>query len=73
MGSQATWIEKGQFARLGVNGAAEGSIVWRAYSIASAAHDEHLEFFSVVVPFRFFIAAILGDRSVRPSLMGVKI
>jgi len=40
----------GQFARLGVKGAAEGSIVWRAYSIASAAHDEHLEFFSVVVP-----------------------
>jgi ferredoxin--NADP+ reductase len=40
----------GQFARLGVAGAAEGSIVWRAYSIASAAHDEHLEFFSVVVP-----------------------
>ena len=40
----------GQFARLGVPGEAEGSIVWRAYSIASAAHDEHLEFFSVVVP-----------------------
>lgn len=40
----------GQFARLGVRGTAEGSIVWRAYSIASAAHDEHLEFFSVVVP-----------------------
>jgi ferredoxin--NADP+ reductase len=40
----------GQFARLGVPGAAEGSTVWRAYSIASAAHDEHLEFFSVVVP-----------------------
>ena len=40
----------GQFARLGVKAAAEGSIVWRAYSIASAAHDEHLEFFSVVVP-----------------------
>jgi len=40
----------GQFARLGVRGAAEGSTVWRAYSIASAAHDEHLEFFSVVVP-----------------------
>jgi ferredoxin--NADP+ reductase len=40
----------GQFARLGVGGAAEGSTVWRAYSIASAAHDEHLEFFSVVVP-----------------------
>lgn len=40
----------GQFARLGVPGNAPGSIVWRAYSIASAAHDEHLEFFSVVVP-----------------------
>ena len=40
----------GQFARLGVPGAAEGSIVWRAYSIASANYDEHLEFFSVVVP-----------------------
>src|SRR5436305_1396311 len=40
----------GQFARLGVPGNAEESIVWRAYSIASAAHDEHLEFFSVVVP-----------------------
>jgi ferredoxin/flavodoxin---NADP+ reductase len=40
----------GQFARLGVPGEADGSIVWRAYSIASAAHDEHLEFFSVVVP-----------------------
>ena len=40
----------GQFARLGVPGEAEGSIVWRAYSIASANYDEHLEFFSVVVP-----------------------
>ena len=40
----------GQFARIGVPGAAEGSIVWRAYSIASASYDEHLEFFSVVVP-----------------------
>jgi ferredoxin/flavodoxin---NADP+ reductase len=50
----------GQFARLGVRGrdGADGArrpldgdiVVWRAYSIASAAHDEHLEFFSVVVP-----------------------
>lgn len=40
----------GQFARLGVKNADTGEIVWRAYSIASAAHDEHLEFFSVVVP-----------------------
>jgi ferredoxin--NADP+ reductase len=40
----------GQFARLGVRNDEDGSIVWRAYSIASASHDEHLEFFSVVVP-----------------------
>ena len=39
----------GQFARLGVK-AEDESVVWRAYSIASAAYDEHLEFFSVVVP-----------------------
>jgi ferredoxin--NADP+ reductase len=40
----------GQFARLGVKAHDQDEIVWRAYSIASAAHDEHLEFFSVVVP-----------------------
>ena len=40
----------GQFARLGVRDAGNGEIVWRAYSIASASYDEHLEFFSVVVP-----------------------
>jgi len=51
----------GQFARLGVRGRVSAldenkqprdhdTVVWRAYSIASAAHDEHLEFFSVVVP-----------------------
>lgn len=39
----------GQFARLGVR-KADGSTVWRAYSMASAAHDEFLEFFSIVVP-----------------------
>ena len=46
----------GQFARIGVRANYDESkdplksIVWRAYSIASATHDEHLEFFSVVVP-----------------------
>lgn len=40
----------GQFARLGVRNDDNGEIVWRAYSIASANYDEHLEFFSVVVP-----------------------
>src|SRR5256714_15606401 len=40
----------GQFRRLGVRDHDHDTVVWRAYSIASAAHDEHLEFFSVVVP-----------------------
>ncbi|OHC41947.1 MAG: ferredoxin--NADP(+) reductase, partial [Pseudomonadales bacterium RIFCSPLOWO2_02_FULL_63_210] len=39
----------GQFARLGVQ-KADGSVVWRAYSMVSAPHDEFLEFFSIVVP-----------------------
>lgn len=39
----------GQFARLGVR-KADGTLVWRAYSMASAPHDEFLEFFSIVVP-----------------------
>ncbi len=39
----------GQFARLGVR-TDEGGIVWRAYSIVSAPYDEHLEFYSIVVP-----------------------
>jgi len=39
----------GQFARLGVS-KADGSTVWRAYSMVSAPHDEYLEFFSIVVP-----------------------
>ncbi len=39
----------GQFARLGVE-KADGSRVWRAYSMLSAPHDEYLEFFSIVVP-----------------------
>jgi len=39
----------GQFARLGLHDD-EGKIIWRAYSIVSASYDEHLEFFSIVVP-----------------------
>lgn len=35
----------GQFARLGVT-RADGSTVWRAYSMVSSPHDEFLEFFS---------------------------
>lgn len=48
----------GQFARLGVSkpdpdnpkNPSGSRIVWRAYSIVSASYDEHLEFFSIVVP-----------------------
>jgi len=42
-------FEPGQFARLGLR-KEDGSIVWRAYSIVSANYDEHLEFYSIVVP-----------------------
>lgn len=42
-------FEPGQFARLGLP-KEDGSIVWRAYSIVSASYDEHLEFYSIVVP-----------------------
>lgn len=39
----------GQFARLGVKPPGSDEIVWRAYSMVSSPHDEHLEFFSIVV------------------------
>lgn len=39
----------GQFVRLGVR-KPSGCIVWRAYSVVSAPHDDYLEFFSIVVP-----------------------
>ncbi|POZ61110.1 ferredoxin--NADP(+) reductase [Chromobacterium alticapitis] len=38
----------GQFARLGLP-LEHGGQVWRAYSMCSAAYDEHLEFYSIVV------------------------
>src|ERR1700752_5222167 len=40
----------GQFARLGVQNQDDGTIVWRAYSIPWANYEEHLDFFSGVVP-----------------------
>ncbi len=39
----------GQFARLGQR-KPDGTTLWRAYSMVSAPYDEHLEFFSIVVP-----------------------
>lgn len=53
-------FQSGQFARLGVacqpmdavqlQTAQASDFIWRAYSMASANYDEHLEFFSIVVP-----------------------
>jgi len=42
-------FQAGQFARLGVQ-RADGTVVWRAYSMVCAPHDDFLEFFSIVVP-----------------------
>ena len=57
----------GQFARLGVT-KADGSTVWRAYSMVSAPYDEHLEFFSIVVPDGEFTSE-LSRLKVGDSLM----
>lgn len=55
----------GQFARLSVQ-KADGTRVWRADSMASAPHDELLEFFSIVVREGEFTSALsrlhVGDR-----------
>lgn len=62
----------GQFARLGLHredghGAKSGPRdVWRAYSIVSADYDDHLEFYSIVVPDGDFTTRLAqlreGDR-----------
>jgi ferredoxin--NADP+ reductase len=38
----------GHYARLGLGAAT--NVVWRPFSVASAVHDEYLEFFAVLVP-----------------------
>lgn len=60
----------GQFARLGVHNTLqipnEPEIIWRAYSMVSGPYDEHLEFFSIVVPQGAFTSHLshlqVGDR-----------
>src|SRR3954470_17305096 len=42
-------FENGQFVMVGLKAEGEGRPVVRAYSIASANHEEHLEFFSIKV------------------------
>jgi ferredoxin--NADP+ reductase len=39
----------GHYARLGLDDA-DGNAVWRPFSVVSAAHDQHLELFAVLVP-----------------------
>ena len=51
----------GQFARLGLT-TEDGSAVWRAYSMVSAPYDEHLEFFSIVVPDGEFTSRLAALR-----------
>jgi ferredoxin/flavodoxin---NADP+ reductase len=51
-------FEAGQWARLGLAQSSASPAVWRAYSIASAPYDEHLEFYSIVVPQGEFTSAL---------------
>lgn len=46
-------FQAGQFARVGLPDPADPTgepTLWRAYSMVSAPHEDHLEFFSIVVP-----------------------
>lgn len=57
----------GHYARVGLAGA-DGSVVWRPYSIASAAYEEALEFMAVLVPGGAF-STLLEKLRVGDSLM----
>jgi ferredoxin--NADP+ reductase len=59
----------GQFARIGVQDEDSGEKIWRAYSIASASYDEHLEFFSVVVPGGAFTSRLSRLKEGDPILV----
>jgi ferredoxin--NADP+ reductase len=47
--SPAFRFQPGQFARLGI-ASDHGGTIWRPYSMVSANYDDHLEFFSIIVP-----------------------
>lgn len=57
-------FEPGQFVRIGI-ASGTGGTIWRPYSMVSANHDEHLEFFSIIVPEGAFSTrlarAVAGD------------
>ena len=50
--SPALRFVPGQWVRLGLPSGSglPGSVIWRPYSMVSAAHDDHLEFLSILVP-----------------------
>lgn len=54
----------GQYARLGLAG--EHDVIWRAYSMVSAPHEEQLEFYGILVPGGLFTSRLKslnpGDR-----------
>ncbi len=51
----------GHYARLGIS-VDDGSLIWRPYSVASAAYDEYLEFLAVLVPGGAFSTALAKLR-----------
>lgn len=55
----------GHYARLGLDGV-DGNVVWRPFSVASAAHDGHLEFIAVLVPGGAFSALLARVRAGEP-------
>jgi len=50
--SPAFRFTPGQWVRLGIPSGSglPGSVIWRPYSMVNAAHDDQLEFFSILVP-----------------------
>lgn len=57
----------GQFARLGLR-KPNGSMVWRAFSIVSAPWEEHLEFYSILVPGGQF-TSVLGGLAIGDEIL----
>ncbi|HJW03220.1 MAG TPA: ferredoxin--NADP reductase [Azospira sp.] len=57
----------GQFVRLGLE-REDGQLVWRPYSMVSAAYDDYLEFYSIVVPGGEFTSR-LAQRKVGDTVL----
>ena len=66
-GAKGFTFTPGQFVRLGLE-REDGQMVWRPYSMVSAAYDDYLEFYSIVVPGGEFTSR-LAQRKVGDSLL----